>query len=329
VNSKKPNFFVVGQPKAGTTALYNFLIQHPQVYLPPIKGLHFFDRDIREEGKRLSGLRRRLRELTLEDFLANYKSVKNEIAIGDVTPIYLFSKTAAAEICQFNAKSKIIAIFREPVEYMYSLHAQSLYSLGENEEDFKRALALEELRKSGKHIPKHVREPSMLFYRARTEYAEQLLRYLNYFPAEQIKIVIFEELKEDNQTICKEIFNFLNVDEKFVPDFKEHNAYSQLRLKKVRILLENLITINQSFQKNLPDPAARIYSLLLKPLSYTTKKSIGKITTKNGKKVPIDPNFKKNLMKEQQKQVLQFNELLKTYNLIDKDLISLWKYDSL
>ncbi len=85
--NKKPNFFVVGQPKAGTTALYHFLIQHPQVFLPPIKGLHFFDRDIREEGKRLSGFRRRLSERTLEDFLVNYETVKNETAIGDVTPI--------------------------------------------------------------------------------------------------------------------------------------------------------------------------------------------------------------------------------------------------
>ena len=291
--------------------------------------MHFFDGDIHEEGKRLLGIRRRLRELTLDDFLANYDSVKNEIAIGDVTPIYLFSKEAAAHIFHFNAKSKIIAIFREPVEYMYSLHAQSLYSLGENEEDFYKALALEELRKSGKHIPQHVREPSMLFYRARTEYADQLNRYLNFFPPAQIKIIIFEEFIKDNQRTCKEIFSFLEIDVDFIPRLKAHNPYTQLRFKNARIVLENLITINQYLQRRMPAPMARTYSLVLKPLSYATKNLIGKITTKHGSKAPLDPSLKNKLMKDRRKQVLRFNEILQAHKLYDKDLVSLWKYDCL
>ena len=77
----------------------------------------------------------------------------------------------------------------------------------------------------------------------------------------------------------------------------------------------------------MPEPVARTCNLLLKPLSYTIKKSIGKITTKHGRKVPLDPDLKKNLMKEYRNQVQRFYEILRTHKLIDTDLMGLWKYD--
>ena len=112
----KPNLFIVGAPKCGTTFLYHYLKQHPEIYFPDFKEPHFFGSDlIRKNG-------------AYDLSLNNYKSLFNsdKKIIGEASTFYIFSKNAAKEIYDFNPDAKIIIMLRNLVDLAYSLHSQLL-----------------------------------------------------------------------------------------------------------------------------------------------------------------------------------------------------------
>ena len=113
----KPDFFVVGAPKCGTTAICAYLGQHPEVFIPRIKEINFF-------GSDLTGLRS---ARNLNEYLAFFEPGDGKCC-GEGSTWYLFSKTAASEIHRHNPSAKIIIMLRDPVEAMYSLHNQLLYN---------------------------------------------------------------------------------------------------------------------------------------------------------------------------------------------------------
>src|SRR5271166_3936636 len=94
-NGRAPDFFIVGQPKSGTTALYEILRCHPQIYMPDLKEPVFLASDLR------AGLRRgtvRARPQTLEDYLSLFAPAGLEQRAGEASALYLWSRTAAANI---------------------------------------------------------------------------------------------------------------------------------------------------------------------------------------------------------------------------------------
>src|SRR4030095_12488986 len=135
----KPNFFVVGAPKSGTTSLYFYLKQHPQVFLPRIKELNFFCTDLHFNFPLL----------TEKQFLSYYSVQQNHKAIGEVSVWNLYSKVAANRIHDFNPDSKIIIMLRQQVEMMYALHSNHVFNDNETIRDFEEELKQQEERKRG------------------------------------------------------------------------------------------------------------------------------------------------------------------------------------
>ena len=135
---KLPNLFVVGAAKSGTTAIYNFLDQHPDIYMSPLKEPHFFCDDIRREN--FSKQYKRRTRFNIDAYLSNKKLSKKHIAylnnithylelfrehsdekyLGEVSNGYLFSTVAAQNIYNFNPNAKIIMILRDPCERAFS-----------------------------------------------------------------------------------------------------------------------------------------------------------------------------------------------------------------
>src|ERR1700722_6309017 len=110
-SARPPDFFIVGQPKSGTTALYEALREHPQLYLPSLKEPAFLASDL------LAGVRGpavRGRPRTLEDYLSLFAEAKPEQRVGEATSLYLWSRTAATHIAEIQPRARIIAILREP-----------------------------------------------------------------------------------------------------------------------------------------------------------------------------------------------------------------------
>src|SRR5712691_6985874 len=178
---RAPDFFIVGHHKCGTTALYEMLRRHPQIYMPDLKEPWFFARDLQARVKPSHPLPK-----TLEAYLSLFTDAKPDQRIGEATPSYLMSTTAAASIAEVQPDARIIAILREPASFLRSLHMQSVKNHAETETDLRKALALEPLRREGKAIPRDAARPQELLYSDHVRYVEQLSRYHDVFGAERV-----------------------------------------------------------------------------------------------------------------------------------------------
>ena len=225
---RKPDFFIVGAPKCGTTALYQCLAAHPEVFVPERKELHFFGADLSSPSY--------VRDL--HEYLALFAGAGDATRIGEASVWYLFSKLAAREIKQFDAQASIIIMLRNPVEMMYSLHSQHLYNGFEEIQDFAEALRAEADRKRGLRLPKGVPAIERLYYRAVASYTDQVDRYLQTFGADHVKVIIYDDLKNDAAQICRQTFAFLNVDATVEPRIGIVNPNKKVRSHVAQALLD-------------------------------------------------------------------------------------------
>ena len=199
---KKPNFFIIGAPKCGTTALSEYLRLHKQVYISDPKEIHHFCDDF--PG---------MKEVNnINEYLSIFQQANSKhIAVGEASVWYLYSKVAVREIFNFNPDAKLIIMLRNPVDLVYSMHAQDLNSVDENVIDFKESWLLQDERLAGRHIPKHCREALKLQYRDVGKLGEQLERVYNVFPKDQVKLIFFEDFSSNTRKVYEDVLGFLNV----------------------------------------------------------------------------------------------------------------------
>ena len=206
----QPNFMIIGAMKAATTSLYTYLIQHPDIFMSSIKEPKFFnnlskDPILEPEGKRFNKI------TTFDQYYSLFSKVNSESAIGEASPSYLFDEKCPDLIYKSFPRIKLIIILRQPVERAYSNFLHSRRSGKENISSFE--LAFQELNDNPK---KH-------FYKEKGFYTEQLSRYFELFPFENIKILLFEDVIKNPIDASKEVFQFLNVDTDFIPEIKRQN----------------------------------------------------------------------------------------------------------
>ncbi|MDQ1256007.1 MAG: hypothetical protein QG656_602 [Candidatus Hydrogenedentes bacterium] len=199
---KRPNFFIIGAPKSGTSALAFYLREHPNIFISKDKELNYWNDDFRNVSL----------AATLDEYLAHFKSASdNHLAVGEATVHYLFSPSAVPRIRAFNPEAKLVALLRNPVDLAYSWHSQMLYGLYEDEPDFETAWALQERRARGERIPKHCVEPKVLQYRALASMGEQVERLYRVYPREQTRIYLFDDFKASNRTVYADVLEFLGI----------------------------------------------------------------------------------------------------------------------
>jgi len=209
-----PDFFVVGHAKCGTTALYEALRRHPQIYMSWDKEPQFFARNEstgQAATERLAETGRRT--LSFHDYLSLYEAARPEQRIGDASTFYLWSRRAPARIAQAQPGAKIIAMFREPASFLRSLHLQMIQNEVESEKDLRKALALESERRQGRRLPRNSHWPEALFYSERVKYREQLERFDALFPPTQMLVLIYDDFLADNAATIRRVLKFLEVAE--------------------------------------------------------------------------------------------------------------------
>jgi hypothetical protein len=225
----KPNLFIVGQPKSGTTALHQFLGQHPEIFMSSVKEPHFFCSDFHLESDRAYGKQRFFDFRNESAYLQLFAKANGVKIAGESSTNYLYSQVAAEKIYNFNPDAKIIIILREPAKFLYSLHSHYVKFTEENEPDFLTALALESERKQEKYTSDRVTSPSYLYYSQRVQYYQQVKRYYNHFKPEQIKVVIFEDFQSENEQVYREILEFLEVNPNFKPEYSSINVNKEVK----------------------------------------------------------------------------------------------------
>ena len=229
-----PNFFIAGAPKSGTTSLYHYLGQHPEIYMSPIKEPNYFASEVRlgqfsehlrpRAERDLAPLRaylngpmreKRFGSLITEwpDYLRLFRKVQGQKAIGEASVCYLWSESAAANIHRRIPDAKIILVLRNPVEMVFSMYLHTLRS-GAIQVSFREAIELGLQQRGGRLDVLH---PflDMGFYH------QQLSRYLEAFPKKQLRIYWYEEYQAKPAPMLADMFRFLRVDPAFSPDMSK------------------------------------------------------------------------------------------------------------
>jgi len=227
----RPNLFLVGAPKSGTTALATYLGEHPDVFMAPWE-LNYFGTDL--SFRTTTGAPSRIR---LEDYLSTFSSHGSQRYRGDHSVFYLYSGDAAQEIRAFAPEARIVVILRNPVDQMYSEHSELLYQGDENIPDFATALEAEKDRALGKRIPPGCRKPFALQYRAVARYHDQVERYLKTFGPERVCVVVHDDLVRDTPGAYHHVLEFLQVDPEHEPEFRVVNPNKAVRNAALRDVL--------------------------------------------------------------------------------------------
>ncbi len=305
------DFFIVGEPKSGTTALAYFLAQHRDIGISTPKEPHYFATDLQAESDAFHGGKRRHFEVrTVDQYERCFDTVSSKKLWGEGSTHYMCSRDAARNIHEYNPQAKIIVMLRNPVDFLHSLHMQYVNNATEDEPDFDKALALEPYRKAGHRIPRRARCPSHLYYSERIKYAEHLARFQQYFPASQIRVIITEEFNADNERFYRDILQFLGADATApLPEFKIVHGSKAPRSRVMHATLNNLALKNAVMRA-------------VGPSRYDTiKNGVARLVLKKQARRPLDAKLRIRLMDMSRPQVDTLAERLGR-----DDLPTLWQY---
>ena len=222
--NKTPNFFIVGGPKCGTTAMVEYLRTHPNILISEPKEPNYFNFDM--PLKRFVS--------SEKEYLNLFKKrTKSHKIVGDASVFSLISDSAIKAISEFNKDAQILFMMRDPIKMIPSYHKQIHFTLEEDRDDLVDALQLEETRLNGKEIPKHCRSEKLLFYSKVAKYGEQLEHIWKYFPKENVKLIWFDDFKNSPLNTYKEILAFLSLDYDGRVDFPKVNEAKKAKNKLI------------------------------------------------------------------------------------------------
>jgi len=280
-----PNFFIVGAQKAGTTSLYHYLNQHPQVYMSPRKEPHFFEgmqSEFRRPGRRNAPVS------DLAEYQTLFEGVSDERAIGEASASYLYSPRAPGLIKSCVPDAKIIAILRNPAYRAYSNFLHCVQVGREPLGTFAEALQAEESRMREKWGP-------LWYYKQKGFYYAQVKRYFDAFGRDKVGVWLYEDLRNDAFGTLGEVFRFLGVDESFVPDASvEHNPSGIPRVGRLYTGVRALTARNPVLVERVLPAGLRGYvksRLFVKP-------------------PPFPPEFREGLTYSYKEDILRLQELI-------------------
>jgi len=252
-----PNFFIVGAAKAGTTFLYHYLKQHPDIYMSAVKEPHFFaDIDINEKIKRRYFFK-------WDDYLKLFKGVTNEKNIGEASVSYLCYEEAAWNIRKVIPDAKIIIVLRNPVDRLFSHFLMDIRD-GKLPSD---ANFIGTIKKDYYSIGKKGWGHTHLFVECGIYY-HQVKRYLDLFGWENVCISFFDDLKMDRVRFVKNILRFLDADDTWIPKLRvKSNVFARPRNKILQSIYSNIF-IKDIGRKVVPDSMKEsVVSIFLKKVA--------------------------------------------------------------
>lgn len=211
---KKPNFIIAGFPKCGTTSLHHYLSEHPQIFMPSQKELHFFTYEILSKLKNgpKDGAVKKTQIQDSKKYLDFYRNVKNEIAVGDASPSYINYPNQFLKIKEYLEDPKFIIVLRDPINRAYSNY---LHLKREQRETltFKEAVNRENKRIKDKYS-------DFWYYKFNSTYYDKILKAKETF--KEVLIITSEELNENHEATMKKVYKFLDVDCDFITKRKSN-----------------------------------------------------------------------------------------------------------
>jgi len=212
---KRPNFFILGAPKCGTTSLASWLSTHPNIFMSTPKEPEYFNTDYAAPG----------RPHSLEKYEQLFaEATPKHKAIGEASTGYLRSEKAVPAILKYAPSACFIVCLRNPIEMVQSEHAQMVKMGIETEVSFERAWALQEVRCRGYSIPKACHDSKALLYGQTCKLGKQMERLFYRVSPKDVLVILLEEMKLNPRGEYKCVMNFLLVDDDGRKDFPIVNA---------------------------------------------------------------------------------------------------------
>ena len=299
-----PNFLIIGAAKSGTTSLFNYLAQHPQVYTKA-KEPGFFayeGQTVQLAGPEDQARFERRVIAERRPYEALFDGVTTEKAWGEASVAYLYLPGAAERIRRYAPEMRLIAILRHPADRAFSSYWHMRRDGRELLPTFEEALEAEEARiQAGwDYIWHYVR---LGFY------YEQLRRYYDLFPAAQMAVFLFDEFKSDPAGTVRAVCRFLEIDDSFTPDTSvQYNVSGVPRLRRLHQFVSRPNRVKGALRPFVPLAARRKIGTQLKSWNVNGRKPVVAAQTR------------------QQLQAIYREDILRLQTLIDKDL-SGWLVD--
>ena len=287
---KRPDFFIVGAFKSGTTAMYEYLRRHPQVFMPALKEPMYFGADLTPRYERM----------TEQQYLELFRDARDDQRAGEASPWYLYSTAAPREINEFNPESRIIVMLRNPVDVMHAQHGQLVFNQREDISDFAAALAAEDDRRRGERIPPTAIRPEALYYRHSVRFAEQVRRWLDVFGRQRVHFIVFDDLLADPRAVYRRALEFLGVDPSVEVDLSAYNPNRRARSGRLQRLIFNP-----------PRPVRGLVGRLRRVgVAHRLRDVVVSANSRRAGREPMDPALRRQLTEELAPQVSDLAALI-------------------
>lgn len=289
----RPNLFIVGAPKCGTSSLHYYLQQHPRVFMSNRKELYFFCRDLLSYPPSTSEA----------EYLKHFETVRNYQWVGESTPWYLFSRMAPLEIRKVAPQSRIIILLRNPVDFLYSLYSQNYHGGQEPLGTFEKALAAEKARLAtmpSADSGKLRKEMNQQLYRQAAQFAEQIERFVTIFGRPAVFLGLLDDIKDDPREFFRSLCRWLDISPDVGIDFCPQNANKTWRYPRLTRFLRN------------PPTAVRLLARTVLSLPLRAKlvnKSLY-LNQRFAERISMDPALRRNLIQEFTPEIKRLEILL-------------------
>jgi hypothetical protein len=277
-----PDFFIIGAPKCGTTALSEYLRGHPKICFSHVKEPHFFSDDF--PSYKIDRSLENYMRLNFSHFRRQQHALKGESSV-----YYYLSTVAVPNILRANPAAKFIYMVRNPVDLVYSFHSQMYFNSTENIPNFEIAWEKQEARISGRDIPTYCREPLLLQYREIGKLGSRLKSLQSIIPKKQLHVVIFDDFAVNSGTIYERVLRFLEVATDGRQSFPVVNEHKVARSKI-------LSRISWSIPRPLHN-AVREFKYLI-GAEHIPFNVLAMINAKSGRRPPLSQDFRKQLVAE-------------------------------
>lgn len=221
---RRPQYFLLGAPKCGTTALASYLADHPLIYVSKPKEPHYFCKDLKAGGIPVKS-----DEEYLDAFFQGLDESEALVAI-DCSVWYLYSAVAVKEILRFEPDAKFLVMLRNPVKMVWSLYSMLTFQGQEDQRDFMSAWQLQEARQKGSNLPPGLwLDKKMLLYRDVCALGSQLKRVLNSIDPSRVHIELQDNLNKDTQSVYLRVLQFMGVPDDIRTEFKKENTGRKIK----------------------------------------------------------------------------------------------------
>ncbi len=290
----KPNTFIIGAPKCGTTAMAHYLSFHPQIFMSHIKEPHFF---IRDDMPKMCSFNE-------EEYLSLFDEAnEGHKVVMEASVWYLYGQSSVEKINEYNPESKLIIMLRRPDEMVYAMHNQNYITRNDDISDFKQAWSLNNERRSGNRLPKHCKDSKLLEYDKIANYYTQIARVYKSFSKEDVLIIMYEDFKSSPQNCYKKIQEFLDLEQFMLDEFEIINENKAIKSE----IAANLINRPPKFMIEL----AKIFRKTFGIKKIGIRDYFKSLNQRAQKRLPLSNELKIEVANSYKTEIQELEKLLK------------------